>query len=118
VDRWLAARAFIAVHAVYGDHAGWHTRSSTAPAGKGYALLEQQLEREGARIAVPIRTRNAGVVGAIGISLAMEKETPSARSPAPCPSCRAEYSLRTLPVVPPAAPKPGRLSTTAGDNAH
>src|SRR5439155_829364 len=64
---------------------------------KGYALLEQQLERKVRGIAVPIRTRNAGVVGAIGISLAMEQETTDHAIGRALPLLQeAEYSLRTL----------------------
>jgi DNA-binding IclR family transcriptional regulator len=64
---------------------------------KGYALLEQQLERKVRGIGVPIRTRNAGIVGAIGISLAMEKETADHALSRALPLLQeAEYSLRTL----------------------
>jgi len=97
VDRWLAGRAFMP-YTPYTVTTQEGVRDLINSARrKGYALLEQQLERKVRGIGVAIRTRNAGVVGAIGISLAMEKETAERAVARALPLLQeAEYSLRTL----------------------
>ena len=64
---------------------------------RGYALLEQQLERRVRGIAVPIRGRDGQVFGAISISLPMGNETSERAVARALPVLReAEYALLAL----------------------
>jgi IclR family transcriptional regulator, pca regulon regulatory protein len=97
VDRWLAGRKFVP----YTPHTAI-TREAvraliTNARNRGYALLEQQLERRVRGIAVPIRTRDAEIVGAISVSLPMGNETLDHAVARALPLLReAEYSLLAL----------------------
>jgi IclR family pca regulon transcriptional regulator len=97
VDRWLTGRAFMP-YTPYTVTTQEGVRELVNSARrKGYALLEQQLERKVRGIGVAIRTRSAGVVGAIGISLPIEKESTERAVARALPLLQeAEYSLRTL----------------------
>jgi IclR family pca regulon transcriptional regulator len=97
VDRWLAGRKFmpftpytVTTQDGIRDLIGGARR-------KGYAMLEQQLERKVRGIAVPIRTRSAETVGAISVNVPMENESSDHAVARVLPLLReAEYSLRTL----------------------
>jgi IclR family pca regulon transcriptional regulator len=97
VDRWLSGRTFMPYTPYTVTTQDGMRDLINSARRKGYALLEQQLERKVRGIGVPIRTRNAGVVGAIGISLAMEKESAERAVARALPLLQeAEFSLRTL----------------------
>ena len=97
VDRWLAGRKFVP----YTSHTVTTKEGVreliTAARDRGYALLEQQLERRVRGIAVPIRARDAKIVGAISVSLPMGNETAEHAVARALPLLReAEYSLLAL----------------------
>jgi IclR family pca regulon transcriptional regulator len=97
VDRWLAGRKFVP----YTPHTAITKEGVRAlitnARNRGYALLEQQLERRVRGIAVPIRTRDAEIVGAISVSLPMGNETLEHAVARALPLLReAEYSLLAL----------------------
>lgn len=97
VDKWLAGRKFIPYtpHTITTRDG---VRAVIAEAReRGYVLLEQQLERRMRGIAVPIRTRDAVVVGAVSISLPMGNESADRAVQRALPVLReAEYSLLAL----------------------
>jgi IclR family pca regulon transcriptional regulator len=97
VNRWLARRKFVPFTPyTVTTHEGVRELIENARR-KGYALLEQQFERKLRGIAVPIRTHNAGIVGAISVSLPMESETSEQAVSRALPLLReAEYSLLAL----------------------
>jgi IclR family transcriptional regulator, pca regulon regulatory protein len=97
VNRWLAKRKFVSFtpHTVT-TRDGVRELIDSARR-KGYALLEQQVERKVRGIAVPIRTHAAEVVGAISVSLPMESETSEQALGRALPLLReAEYALLAL----------------------
>lgn len=97
VDRWLADRSFVPYTPqtmITKDG----VRKVIDDARKlGYAALEQQMEQRVRGIAVPIRSRDAEVVGAISVSLPMGKETLDHTVARALPLLReAEYALLSL----------------------
>ena len=72
MNRWLAKRKFVPFTPYTVTTQEGIRELIEAARRKGYALLEQQFERELRGIAVPIRNRNAETVGAISVSLPME----------------------------------------------
>jgi IclR family pca regulon transcriptional regulator len=97
VNRWLAKRRLMPFTPyTVTTHEGIRELIEAARR-KGYALLEQQLERRLRGIAVPIRNRNAETVGAISVSLPIDDETSEQALARSLPLLReAEYSLLAL----------------------
>jgi len=97
VSNWLAGRKFLP-YTPYTVTTREGVRASIAKArSRGYALLEQQLERNVRGIAVPIRTRDAQLAGAISVGLPMGHETSEQAVARALPLLReAEYSLQQL----------------------
>ena len=97
VDRWLVGRKFVP-YTPYTATTREAVRENIANArSRGYALLEQQLERRVRGIAVPIRGRDGQVYGAISISLPMGNETSERAVARTLPVLReAEYALLAL----------------------
>ena len=97
VERWLDGRKFIP----YTPSTLTRTEDVRALIEKarelGYALLERQLEQDKRGIAVPIRTRNGQVVGAISVSLPIGNETAQQAVSRALPLLReTEHSLMSL----------------------
>lgn len=97
VDEWLINRKFPA----------YTTNTLTDPAEvrtlidrarqDGYAIVEQQLERDRRGIAVSIRSRNGNLVGAISVGLSIGNETQQQVLARVLPLLReAEYALLSL----------------------
>lgn len=94
VDRWLAGREFVPYTPETIVTREGVRELITNARNRGYALLEQQLERRVRGIAVPIRKRDAELVGAISVSLPMGNETLDHAVARALPLLReAEYSL-------------------------
>jgi IclR family transcriptional regulator, pca regulon regulatory protein len=97
VDRWLAGRKFVPYTPDTAITKEAVRALITNARNRGYALLEQQMERRVRGIAVPIRTRDAEIVGAISVSLPMGNETLDHAVARALPLLReAEYSLLAL----------------------
>jgi IclR family pca regulon transcriptional regulator len=97
VDRWLAGRKFLPYTPYTVTTREGVKHSITTARSRGYALLEQQLERNVRGIAVPIRSRDAEVMGAISVGLQMGNETTDQALARALPLLReAEYSLQQL----------------------
>ena len=95
VDRWLVGRKFMPFTPYTVTTQEGVRELISSARRKGYALLEQQVERKVRGIAVPIRTRNAELVGAISISLPMGSELSEHAVSRALPLLReAEYSLQ------------------------
>jgi len=97
VERWFSGRKFIP----YTPHSYTREEDVRAVLDKtrsiGYCILEQQLEQDRRGIAVPIRTRNGDVVGAISVSLAIGNETSQQALSRALPVLReAEHALLVL----------------------
>ena len=87
MNRWLAKRRLMPFTPyTVTTHEGIRELIEAARR-KGYALLEQQLERRLRGIAVPIRNRNAETVGAISSACRSTTRPPSRRSRARCRCC-------------------------------
>jgi len=97
VDQWLAGRKY-APYTPYTATTKDGVREYIDGArARGYALLEQQLERRVRGIGVPIRSRGGELVGAISVSLPMGNETSERAVSRALPLLReAEYSLLAL----------------------
>lgn len=97
VNRWLAKRRFVPFTPYTVTTQEGMRELIDGARRKGYALLEQQLERRLRGIAVPIRSRSGETVGAISVSLPMENETSAQALARSMPLLReAEYSLLAL----------------------
>jgi IclR family pca regulon transcriptional regulator len=96
IDHWLTDRRFLA-YTPYTVTTTEGVRELIAKAHhQGYALLEQQMEQEVRGIAVPIRTRDCKVVGAISVSLPMGNENSERALARALPLLReVEYSLQS-----------------------
>lgn len=94
VDRWLAGRRFIQYSPYTTTTADGIRESINAARTRGYALLEQQLTLLVRGIAVPIRNRDGKILGAISVSLPMDKESSDHAVARSLPLLReAEYAL-------------------------
>lgn len=94
VEKWLSGRKFVP-YSPFTATTEEAVRELIDSARKnGYALLEQQIAQRVRGIAVPIRTRDARVVGSISVSLPMGNETTeSAVTRALVMLREAEYAL-------------------------
>jgi IclR family transcriptional regulator, pca regulon regulatory protein len=94
VNAWLHGRKFVPF-TPFTETTEEGVRELIASARrKGYALLEQQFERKVRGIAVPVRNRDAEMVGAISVSLPMDFETSTQAVARALPLLReAEYAL-------------------------
>ena len=97
VDRWLVGRKFVPFTSYTAITQDGVREFISSARRKGYALLEQQLERKVRGIGVPIRNRSGEMVGAISVSLPMGNETSEEALSRALPLLReAEYSLQAL----------------------
>jgi IclR family pca regulon transcriptional regulator len=94
VNRWLAGRKFMPFTPFTATTEAAVRESIAAARRKGYALLEQQFERNVRGIAVPVRDRGAALIGAISVSLPLDAERPTQAVARALPLLReAEYAL-------------------------
>lgn len=97
VDRWLMGRKFVPYTPQTVITKAGVRKLITSARRLGYAAVEQQLERSVRGIAVPVRTRDAELAGAISVSLPMGDETSAHAVARVLPLLReAEYSLLSL----------------------
>ena len=94
VDKWLSGRKFIPYSPFTATTEDAVRQIIDNARNNGYALIEQQMAQRVRGIAVPIRTRDGVVAGAISISLPMGNETPESAVARTLPKLReAEYAI-------------------------
>lgn len=94
VELWLAGRKFVPYTPYTTTTEDGVREHINAARARGYALIEQQLSQRVRGIAVPIRTRDAEVVGSISVSIPMGNESAERAIARALPLLReAEYSL-------------------------
>ncbi len=94
VDKWLNGRKFIPYSPFTATTEEAVRQMIDNARHNGYALLEQQMAQRVRGIAVPIRTRDGTVIGAISVSLPMGNETSESAVNRALPKLRdAEYAL-------------------------
>lgn len=94
VDKWLNGRKFVPYSPFTATTEEAVRELINNARRQGYALLEQQMTQRVRGIAVPVRTREAEVVGSISVSLPMGNETAENAVLRALPLLReAEYAL-------------------------
>ncbi|WP_153112172.1 IclR family transcriptional regulator domain-containing protein [Propionivibrio limicola] len=94
IDTWLSKRKLVPYTAYTTTTEEGIREHINNARQKGYAILEQQMSQRVRGIAVPIRTREGHLTGAISVSLPMGNETSEAAVLRALPLLReAEYAL-------------------------
>jgi IclR family pca regulon transcriptional regulator len=97
VDRWLSGRRFVPYTPYTVTTKEGVRELITTARRRGYALLEQQLQRKVRGIAVAIRSSNEEVAGAISVTLPLDNENAEHAAARAVPLLReAEYCLKSL----------------------
>ena len=94
VEKWLSGRKFVPYSPFTATTEDAVRDLINKARTNGYSILEQQIAQRVRGIAVPVRTRDAVVVGSISVSLPMGNETTESAISRTLPLLReAEYAL-------------------------